>query len=97
MCPTVAVIPAGHTIEPSVSEPIATWASDAATPAADPADDPHGLWSSTYGLFVCPPTPDQPDVGFAARKFAHSERFALPRITAPASRNRVISVASFAG
>src|SRR3954471_5097555 len=97
LCPTVAVIPAGQTIEPSVSLPIATWASDAATPAADPPYDPHGLRASTYGLFVCPPTPDQPEVGFAARKFAHSDRFALPRITAPAARRRVISVASFAG
>ncbi len=95
--PTTPVIPAGHTMEPSVSVPIATCASDAARAAADPADEPHGLRSSTYGLWVCPPTADQPDVGFVARKFAHSDRFVLPRITAPASRSRVTRAASVSG
>ena len=47
LCPTTPLAPAGHTIEPSVSVPIATWASAAATPAPDPDDEPHGLRSST--------------------------------------------------
>jgi hypothetical protein len=47
LCPTTPFAPAGHTIEPSVSVPIATCASAAATPAPDPDDEPHGLRSST--------------------------------------------------
>ena len=43
--------------------------------------------SSTYGLLVWPPTPDQPLVEFVERKLAHSDRLALPMITAPASRS----------
>ena len=95
--PTIPVAPAGHTIEPSVSVPIATWASDAATPAPEPDDDPHALRSRTWGLLVSPPTALQPLVESLPRKFAHSERFALPRMTAPAARNRCTSHASSAG
>src|SRR5690349_15906094 len=84
-------------MEPSVSVPIATCASDAASAAADPADEPQGLRSRTYGLRVWPPTADQPDVGLAARKLAHSERLALPRITAPPTRSFATSSASVAG
>jgi hypothetical protein len=46
---------------------------------------------------VCPPAPDQPDVPLVERKFAHSDRLVLPRITAPAARSRLTSQASFAG
>ena len=95
--PTIPVAPAGHTIEPSVSVPIATWASDAATPAPEPDDDPHALRSRTWGLLVSPPTALHPLVESLPRKFAHSERFALPRMTAPAARNRCTSHASSAG
>src|SRR4029078_5668634 len=80
-----------------VSVPIATWARAAATPAPDPLDETHGLRSSTYGLVVWPPTPLQPDVERLPRKLAHSERFALPRITAPAERRRRTSFAARAG
>ena len=45
--PTTPFAPDGQTIEPSVSVPIATWASAAATAAPEPLDDPHGLRSST--------------------------------------------------
>ena len=38
---------------------------------------------------VCPPRELQPDDDRVERKFAHSLRLVLPRITAPASRSRV--------
>ena len=65
LSPTRPIAPDGHTIEPSVSVPIATWASAAATAAPEPLDEPHGLRSRTYGLLVCPPTPLHPDVAAA--------------------------------
>src|SRR2546428_12247404 len=39
-------------------------------------------------MFVCPPIPLQPLDDGADRKFAHSERFALAMISAPAARSR---------
>ena len=86
--PTIPQALAGQTIEPSVSVPTASGASPAATPAADPELDPDGLRSSAYGLAVCPPSVDQPLVEWVDRKLAHSDRFALPMITAPAARSR---------
>ena len=85
--PTMPQALAGQTIEPSVSVPTATGASPAATPAAEPELDPDGLRSSAYGLAVWPPRVDQPLVEWVDRKFAHSDRFALPMMTAPASRS----------
>src|SRR5215467_4825843 len=84
----------GHTIEPSVSVPIATAHRLADTAAADPELEPHGLRSSTYGLRHCPPRPDHPLEEWVERWFAHSLRFALPRITAPARRSSAATVAS---
>ena len=46
-----------------------------------PELDPHGLRSSTYGFFTWPPRPLQPLVECVERKFAHSLRLVLPRIT----------------
>ena len=86
--PTIPQALAGQTIEPSVSVPTATGASAAATPAAEPELDPDGLRSSAYGLAVWPPSVDQPLVEWVDRKFAHSDRFALPMMTAPAARSR---------
>ena len=56
-----------------------------------PELDPHGLRSSTYGFFVCPPRELQPDVERVERKFAHSLRLVLPEnhragLAQPASR-----------
>ena len=76
---------AGATIDPSVSVPTASGASPAATPAADPELEPDGLRSSAYGLAVWPPSVDQPLVEWVDRKLAHSDRFALPMMIAPAS------------
>ena len=75
-------------IEPSVSVPIADAARLAATAAPEPELEPPGLRSSTYGLRVCRPRPLQPLDERVDRKFAHSLRFVLPRMTAPASRSR---------
>src|ERR1043165_1221135 len=101
--PTVGLIPTrefaddGQTTDPSVSVPTAAVHKFAATAAPDPELDPHGLRSSTYGFFVCPPRPLQPLDDFVERKLAHSLRFVLPRITAPASRSFCATEASRAG
>src|ERR1700722_14701980 len=78
----------GETIEPSVSVPTARGAKPADRPAAEPELDPDGLRSSAYGFAVWPPSVDQPLVERVDRKFAHSDRFALARMTAPAARSR---------
>src|SRR6185436_6066459 len=98
--PTVGLIPTrpfdvdGQTTEPSVSvpTPIAARLAEMATPV--PVLEPQPLRSSTYGLRVSPPRPLQPLVECVERKFAHSLRFVLPRITAPASRRRFTTAAS---
>ena len=82
---------------PSVSVPTPIAARLAAIAAPVPELDPHGLRSSTYGFFVWPPRELQPDVERVERKFAHSLRFVLPRITAPASRRRATMNASCFG
>jgi hypothetical protein len=46
LMPTIAFTPDGHTIEPSVSVPIATATRFAATATADPELDPQGVRSS---------------------------------------------------
>src|SRR5581483_5670784 len=94
LMPTMPQALAGQTIEPSVSVPTASGARPAATPAAEPELEPDGLRSSAYGLTVWPPSVDQPLVGCVERKFAHSDRFALPRITAPAARSFPVRNAS---
>src|SRR5580765_3494141 len=92
--PSVGLLPTGDgafdgdTTEPSVSVPTAAAARFAATATADPELDPDGFRSNTYGFFVWPPRPLQPLDECVDRKFAHSLRFVLPRITAPASRRR---------
>src|SRR5215471_1502172 len=92
--PTVGLMPTrqqlleGETIEPSVSLPTATAQRLAAAAAPEPDEEPDALRSSAYGLRHCPPRPLQPEEECVERKLAHSERLALPRITAPASRRR---------
>src|SRR5919197_5716019 len=97
LMPTTPFWPDGQTIEPSVSEPIATTARLAETETPEPEDEPHGLRSRTYGLLFWPPTPDQPLLEAVDRKLAHSDRLSLPRITAPAARSRRTRNASRAG
>src|SRR5262245_19777860 len=87
LMPTTPLAAAGQTIEPSVSVPIASGASLAATATAEPLDEPQGLRSSTYGLSVWPPTLLQPLVDCVERKLAHSLKFVFPSKTAPAARS----------
>ena len=94
LMPTTPLAPAGQTIEPSVSVPTATVARFAAAATPDPELEPHGLRSSAYGLLVWPPTALQPLDDWNARKLAHSDRFALPRMIAPAARSRSTMKAS---
>src|SRR6188768_3743242 len=96
--PTVGLIPttpfafAGHTMLPSVSVPSETAAKFAVAAAPEPELEPQGLRLMPYGLLVCPPTADQPLVDANERKLAHSERFVLPRITAPPARSLAATV-----
>src|SRR6478752_9657579 len=98
--PTVGLMPttpfalAGQTMLPSVSVPNDTAAKFAEAAAPEPALEPHGLRSMPYGLCVCPPRPDQPLIDSNERKFAHSDRFVLPRITAPPARRFAATVES---
>src|SRR5258708_2091005 len=66
--------------------------SDAAAPEREL--EPQGSRSMPYGLCVCPPRPDQPLIDSNDRKFAHSERLVLPRITAPPARRFAATVES---
>src|SRR6266480_1218769 len=101
--PSVGLIPTmpqhvdGETIEPSVSVPIATAQRLAATATPEPELDPDGVRSRAYGLRHCPPRPLQPLDEWVERKFAHSERFALPSSTAPPARSRSTRKASRGG
>src|SRR5712691_3544010 len=94
LMPTTLLTLAGQTMLPSVSEPIDTAAKLADAAAAEPELEPQALRSSEYGLWVSPPRPDQPLVEKKERKFAHSERFVLPRMTAPPARSFAATVES---
>ena len=94
LIPTTALTFAGHTMLPSVSLPRLTAVKLAAAAAAEPELEPQALRSVEYGLWVRPPRPDQPLVEKKERKFAHSERFVLPRMTAPAARRLAATVES---
>src|SRR5438270_7536407 len=92
--PTTPLAFAGQTMLPSVSVPSDTAVRLAEAAAAEPALEPQGLRSIPYGLWVCPPRPDQPLMDPNDRKFAHSERLVLPRITAPPARRLAATVES---
>src|SRR3984893_8036303 len=98
--PTVGLMAAtplafpGQTILPSVSLPNETAAKFPEAAAAEPALEPQGLRSRPYGLLVWPPRPDQPLIDSKERKFAHSERLVLPRMTAPPARKLAATVES---
>src|SRR5882672_1834180 len=93
MATTPLALP-GQTMLPSVSVPNDTAAKLAEAAAPEPELEPQGLWSMKYALCVCPPRPDQPLIDSKERKFAHSERFVLPRITAPPARRFAATVES---
>src|SRR5271166_2462697 len=87
LIPTTPQAAAGDTIEPSVSVPTASGASPAATATADPELEPDGLRPLPCGFTAWPPRVLSPLLDGRERKFAHSDRLALPRITAPAPRS----------
>src|SRR6266550_209386 len=97
LMPTIPLADDGHTIEPSVSVPIAAAQRFAATAPPEPELEPHGLRSRTYGFLACPPRPLQPLVECVERKFAHSLRLAFPRKIAPAARSFMAMKASVGG
>src|SRR5262249_24662817 len=92
--PTTPFALPGHTMLPSVSVPSETPVRFADGAAPEPELDPQGLRSSEYGLWVRPPRPDHPLVEKNERKFAHSERLVLPRMTAPPARSLAAIVES---
>ena len=94
MRPTTPQVLAGDTMDPSVSEPMDTGARPAATATPDPELEPDGLRPVPCGLTAWPPSVLQPLLENGERKLAHSDRFALPRITAPASRSLRVRNAS---
>ena len=96
LMPTMPQVWLGQMMEPSVSVPTAAAQRLAATAAPEPDDEPHGLRSSAYGLRVWPPRLLQPLTEWLERKFAHSLRLVLPRITAPAARSFSDTLASWA-
>ena len=73
------VTAAGWRIEPPVSVPIASGASNAASAAAEPPPEPPGIRSRSQGLRV------GPYAEFSVEEpIANSSMFVLPRITTPA-------------
>ena len=80
--PTRWLHAAGMRIEPAPSEPTAASTTPAATAAAEPPDEPPGVWSGCHGLRVTPNaspsvTGHRPSSGVLV----------LPMITAPACRS----------
>src|SRR3954452_14326461 len=101
--PTTELAPEGQTIDPSVSVPIAAAHRWAAAPTPDPELEPHGSAPRSYGFRVKPPRALQPltwtpasrtAFGWTPRRLAHSDRFAFPRMTAPAARSLATIAAS---
>src|SRR6185503_11285888 len=77
---------AGRMVEPLVWLPIASGTMPAATAAAEPDDEPPGVWAALWGLRVLP-----------GLYVAHSVVTVLPMITAPAARSSSTAFASCAG
>ena len=86
--PTTRLLAAGLRMDPSVSVPTATAQRFAATATADPELEPDGSKPRRYGSRVNPPRALHPLMEPKPRAFAHSDRLAFPRITAPALRSR---------
>src|SRR5450759_729447 len=79
-------------MEPPVSEPSATGANPAATAAAEPPEDPPGTRLVSWGFGVGPKAELS-----VYEPMANSSVLVLPTMTAPASTNRVTTVASYGG
>src|SRR5215813_7392508 len=90
--PTIPQTAAGWRMEPPVSVPIASGASYAATAADEPPEDPPGMRLRSQGLWL------GPKAEFSVEDpMANSSMFVLPRMTTPASRSRLVTVASYGG
>src|ERR1035437_2347126 len=79
-------------MDPPVSEPSATGANPAATAAAEPPEEPPGTRLVSWGFRVGPKAELSVD-----EPMANSSILVLPTMTAPASPNRVTTVASYGG
>src|ERR671935_1293181 len=77
---------AGRITEPAVCVPSAAGIMPQATPAADPEEEPPGVWARLCGFLV-----------LAGVNVASSVVTVLPRITAPALRSAVTQAASADG
>ncbi len=76
----------GRRIDPTVCVPIAAGTWRAATAAADPDDEPPGVWAADHGFIVG-----------AGSLNANAVATVFPRMTAPASRSRATRAASRTG
>src|SRR5262245_45447653 len=84
--PTTPQYAAGRRIEPTVCEPSASGAIRAATAAAEPAEEPPGVWLRFHGFRVG-----------AGSRYANSVVTVLPSTIAPAARIRATAAASALG
>src|SRR5215468_1140758 len=84
--PTMPQYAAGRSVEPTVCEPKASGTIPALTAAADPLDEPPGVWARFHGLRV--------SVG---SRLANSVVVVLPTTIAPARRSRATLSASAPG
>src|SRR5262245_10314006 len=90
--PTTPQSAAGWRTDPPVSDPKAKGAKPAATDAAEPPLEPPGTRDTSFGFRVGPNAEFSVD-----EPIANSSRLVLPMTTAPASRKRVTTVASYGG
>src|SRR6266536_3626095 len=82
----------GCRIDPPVSVPIASGASNEATAAAEPPDEPPGTRLRSQGLR------DGPNAEFSVDEpIANSSMLVLPSRTTPARLSRLVIVASYGG
>ena len=89
MTPTTPHTAAGWRMEPPVSVPMPSGASNAATAAEEPPDEPPGTRLRSHGLR------DGPNAEFSVDEpIANSSMFVLPSTTTPAWRSRRVTVAS---
>ena len=94
LMPTIPLTFAGQVTDPFVSVPSAATAKLAAIADPEPELDPQGERERSWGLRHCPPTALQPEEDRDERKLAHSLRFVLPKMIAPAARNFATTGAS---
>ena len=79
----------GRRMEPPPSDPVASGTMPAASAAADPPDDPAGVYAGFHGLRVAPNT------GLSVMPlWPYSGVFVLPSTTQPAARSRATSTES---